>query len=530
MSVPPPAVADPVRVLLLQVPDWPVRAVRRVHGIPVDTPLALVARGRVHAASSVAAQDGVVPGLTVREAQLRGPGLRLEPHDTGLEARAFDPALRALEAVVPFVHVVRPGVVAVRAAGLSRFYGSEHAAGSLLRAHLHRIGIEDVRAAAADGLFCAERAAAATSVEHPWRVIAPGGSADFLAPLPVTLLAEALGGSGPVALLQRMGIRTLGALAELPESAVHARFGAAGRYAHRLARGLDAPVLRAHETTPDLGARVPLEPPCLQTDAALAAAEQPIRRLVDELGRRSLVCQEVRITVAFESGALDERTWRHPWPFTAGHVHERLRWQLADLVTGTVGDDEVTPDPMTWVAVEPVDTAPAGQHAQGLWGERPDDHVVHAVTRLQRRLGHTGVHTAVLTGGRLLHERTATRPWGEAFPPETHDSRARPWPGSLPGLPPAVVYPHARPASVTGADDAPVRVDGRGGLSAPPAWITPGDDRRARITAWAGPWPINQRWWRRTAPRLDRFQVVTDADAWVLLCDGRRWWAEARYA
>ena len=55
-------------------------------------------------------------------------------------------------------------------------------------------------------------------------------------------------------------------------------------------------------------------------------------------------------------------------------------------------------------------------------------------------------------------------------------------------------------------------------------------DRRA-VTHWAGPWPVQQRWW--DAPRsrrATRFQLVDEhGDAWLVLRENDRWWAEARY-
>ncbi len=55
---------------------------------------------------------------------------------------------------------------------------------------------------------------------------------------------------------------------------------------------------------------------------------------------------------------------------------------------------------------------------------------------------------------------------------------------------------------------------------------------RARaVTAWAGPWPVEQRWWEPgRGRRLARFQVVTDGrDGLLVAAEHRRWWLLARY-
>src|SRR5690606_30070602 len=83
---------------------------------------------------------------------------------------------------------------------------------------------------------------------------------------------------------------------------------------------------------------------------------------------------------------------------------------------------------------------------------------------------------------------------------------------------------------VLDAAGRPVRVDGRGEVSAPPATVATGG-QRAEVVAWAGPWPYDERWWdpgrhRRRA----RLQVATAGGAAHLLAiEGGRWWVEATY-
>lgn len=520
----------PVRVIALRIPSWRVLAVQRIRGVPPGTRLAVVAKGTVLATSRPAAQDGVRPGLKIREAQLRCPEIVLVDHDPELEMRAFADVLRAVQDEAPHVHLVRPGLVCVRAAGLARFYGSEHAAALALRQAVTAVEITDVRAAAADGVFAAGEATRLTSIDHPWKVVRPGESAVFLAPLPIDRLTDALDGPEASHLLRRLGVRTVGAFASLPEAEVHARFGPTGLHAHRLARGLDTPTLRTHEVDPDLSERLAVDPPTTMVDPVVHAAEASGERFIGELTRRSLVCQAIRVTVEFQSGNVDERIWRHPWPFTPADVHQRVRWQLQDLIEGTeLTEDEVADDQISAVVVHPVDPAPAAHHEQGLWGERPDAHVLHAISSLQQRLGHTGVLSCRLTGGRLLHQRVERRPWGDAPTPTRGRRLEQPWPGALPGLLPGLVHEHAEPAVVTGADGVPLVIDDRGTISARPCWLTPTTGRRCRVVSWSGPWPVRQHWWRPGARRISRFQLATDTAAWVLVCDGERWWSEARY-
>jgi protein ImuB len=51
------------------------------------------------------------------------------------------------------------------------------------------------------------------------------------------------------------------------------------------------------------------------------------------------------------------------------------------------------------------------------------------------------------------------------------------------------------------------------------------------VQAWAGPWPLDERWWDPPrARRLARFQVLTDDGVLRLLAvEHQQWWVQAVY-
>ena len=90
----------------------------------------------------------------------------------------------------------------------------------------------DVLIGIADGAFAAEQAT------RRGLVIPHGGSPQFLADLPVSTL-DPSGNSPLIGLLRRLGLRTLGAFAELPARDVLARFGPEGRMGASAGRRMD---------------------------------------------------------------------------------------------------------------------------------------------------------------------------------------------------------------------------------------------------------------------------------------------------
>jgi len=514
-----------VRTMVAWCPDWPVVAARQAAGCPPDLPVAVLDRGRVLACSDTARTHGVRRGIRARDAQARCPELAVLVYDPGQDVRAFEPVVGALEAHVPGVETIRPGTCAVRARGPSRYYGGDQRAGESIVGRLTEAGVPDGRVGVADGPFAAEQAARATTHSGTRvHVVPPGESGRFLAPLPVAVL----GRPELADLLRRLGVRTLGAFAELPAADVLMRFGLDGALAHRLARGDDDRVVAARRPPPELARTVDFEPPLDRADQVAFSVRTAADELVAGLAGHGLVCTTLRVEVSTESGTgsgvVLTRRWLHPRWFDAVDVVDRVRWQLE----GARGSGDALTSPVTRVRLVPDVADPHGAHADGLWGGGPEEHVHRALSRVQSMLGHEAVVTPVVGGGRAPADRQTLVPWGDR--PRPRWPVEPPWPGSLPPPLPATVLPEPAPAVVAAADGRTVGLDGRGVLSAEPATFCLDGDQRP-IAAWAGPWPVEERWWdEHAARRLARFQVVgVDGTAWLLVVESGSWWVEARY-
>lgn len=507
---------SPPRLLVLHVPDWAVRAQAREHRIPEDSPVALVAAGRVVACTPTARAAGVRLDMRRRDAQGRCPGLRVEREDAALAARTFEPVLAALEQALPGWHPLTPGTAAIRARGPARYYGGEQAAARTVLGIAAAADASRALVGIAEGLFAAELAAREAGADAV-RIVPAGGTAAFLAPLPVA----ALGDAELASLLPRLGIRTLGAFAQLAETDVVARFGPSGARLHALARGGDARPATPRIPPRDIDAVVDFEPAVDRVDEVAfgvrAACDDFVRALLAE----RLVCTALRVEFTGADGEHDERVWLHPRSFTAAEVVDRVRWQLQS--------GETLRSPVARVRVSPEAVDPVHTHETGLWGTGPDERVHSALSRVQGMVGHRGVLTPRLTGGRRPADRQALVPWGDRAAPARQ--RAQPWPGALPDPPPATVYEVPRPLRVEDARGRPVTIDERGRVSAAPAVIVSQTGSRRDLSAWAGPWPLEERWWDPASARSAHRVQAVDASgcAWLLVLDAEGWWAEGRY-
>lgn len=509
------------RTMVIWCPDWPVRALIDSGGLATAAPVAVLDKSRVLACSASARAEGVRRGMRLRDAQSRCPEIITGDYDETVDARAFEPVLEAVEELSPGVQVMRPGTCAVRAKGPSRFYGGEQQAAAVLAERLVGIGVEDCRIGVADGPFAAEQAARRAEQQDS-HVVPAGGSAAFLCDLPV----DVLGRPDLAGLLHRLGLRTLGSLAALSARDVVTRFGDEGAWAHRMAAGRDERAVVARRPPPELARHVDFEPPLEQVDPIAFSVRSTAEEFVAALMRESLVCTAVRIEVRTDDGDESGRTWLHPRWFDAHDLIDRVRWQLQ---AGPVGESGASA-PVCRVRLVPEEVDQLGDHADGLWGGAPDERIHRALSRVQGIVGHEGVVSVVLGGGRDTRERQTAVAWGDppvpARPPEL------PWPGSLPPPAPATVYDEPRPAAVVGAGGQPVGVTGRGALTAEPARFCPtGRGDLQPVQAWAGPWPVDERWWDPDqARRYARFQMVgVDGSAWLLAVENGTWWTEARY-
>jgi protein ImuB len=494
----------PTRVLTVWIPDWPVTAAGFDSALE---PVAVVFANRVVACSIAARAEGVRRGLRRREAQGRCPTVTVVEHDVDRDARAFEPVVAAVESLTPRVEIIRPGLCALDTRGPSRYFGGDEALATRI------VGlVPTANIGIADGPFAAAIAARMNLI------IPPGESPSFLSRFPVSALER----PELADLLRRLGIGTLGAFAALPAIDVLARFGPDGALAHRLASGLDDRPLEARTPPPDLTFSMELDPPAEQVDRAAFVARQLAYQLHEELARRGLACTRIAIEAETEHGESLSRLWRHDGALSPGMIAERVRWQVDGWLNRKSWGERPTSG-IALLRLVPDQVGPDSGTQHGFWGGRAaDDRIARALARVQGMLGPEAVVTAACAGGRGPAEQIRLIPWGDARD-EPVDALA-PWPGVIPAPAPAVVC--TAPCSVVDKEGVAVGVTGRGLVTAAPFRLNDVD-----IAGWAGPWPVDERWWDPPAHRRRaRFQVATvDGRAYLVSIERGQWSIEATY-
>ncbi len=518
--------------MVVWCPDWSVVAALDEAGESPRSPAAVLAANVVEVCNAPARSEGVRRGQRRRDAQARCPELVLLPANPDRDARAFEPVMAVVEDLRPGVAALRPGLLAVRAPG--SWYGTETAAAATTCQALVDAGVWDVRVGIADDLFTAEQAARTADVQA-WVVVPARGSAAFLRRQPIHVLQDdGAAGRALVSLLQRLGLQTLGDLADLPGDAVEHRLGLYGAGVWRRARGEDPALFAARTPPPELDADVVFEPPLDSVEAITFSVRTTAERFVSQLARHQLVATGVRVEAESDGVVCSARTWLHPRHFGSRDLVDRVHWQLQSADVGgslrARKDSGAVRAPIDRVRFVPELVEPAAAHGEALWGAASDELVERGVARVQSMVGFDAVRRPVLQGGRSPAARQALVPWGErAVGLRPLD---RPWPGRVPGPAPARVFATPPTAEVLDEAGRRVAVTDRGVVTGVPCRFQAGEGVLPwqPVTAWAGPWPVDEGWWSGGSGLTARFQVVgADGRAWLLVCAPEGWSLEAGY-
>jgi protein ImuB len=579
-----------VRTLVVWCPDWAVVAAEIVEGVDGTGAVAVLRGNRVVACSDGARAEGVRNGLRRREAQSRCPRLVIVEHDAGRDARAFEPVVAAVEQVAAGVEVVRPGVCALAARGPARYFGGEEAAAERVVEQIaQECGVES-QAGIAEGVFAAGLAARRGQIVADGRTAAflQGVSVDALERPELADLLRRLGIStlGDFAALPASGI-----LPRFGFDGALAHRLAAGLDHRPLAVRKPPPDLDVSETYDEPLARVDMAAFAGRTLAerlhdklaahgmactrlgieAVTADGLELRRVWRHDGLLTAAAIAERVRWQLDGWLTGARRGTHHRP-TAGLVRLRLvpdgvivhlglqpgLWGDAgeererahrafSRVQGLLGPESVltavpsggrsADDQIRFVpwGDERVPSRPTAPQAPPLPGHDP---VVVALPRpspadfsVRAEHADSPVRNEPVDSPVRAEHSTELTPRGRSAKKGDKSRKEPPWPGRIPAPSPALVLVRPAPVEVLDEYGEPVGVSARLELSGDPAFLVLAREETIEIGGWAGPWPVDERWWTPDeGRRRARFQVsLLDGRAFLLSLSAGQWSIEAIY-
>jgi protein ImuB len=268
----------------------------------------VVLGGRPWSAETVLDADPVARALGVRRGIPLGSAHRLAPEATFLDPdpeadrAAVEAAFERLATFSPAVAGTSDptdaafGLLEAQIDGLEGLWGAEPVLagriGAALESHIAgapRTGIAGTR-------FAAMVAAAAA---RPGSLVAvpKGAEAAFLEPLSASLLTA---DPDVRARLGRFGLRRIGQIAELPASALVARFGEEGARIGARARGEETDPFRPRRTPERLLLALPIEPPVAELEAVRFVLRRIATALGESLTARGLAAIQGRLRLELD--------------------------------------------------------------------------------------------------------------------------------------------------------------------------------------------------------------------------------------
>jgi protein ImuB len=431
--------------------------------------------------------------------------------------------------------------------GPSRYFGGEE---SLVR-HVHEVMnslIPDVSCAigVGDSRFIARLACVHSRNTKAPVVVFSEDTHVLLRSLSVqTLLEHTDISPDVVGVFQHLGLHTLGHVVDLGETALIDRFSVAGQHVFAIATGKDVDFFVPSEGHPpvvvicdfDSMSHHALSDAMNDSSIVVSMAQESITRFVQQVSVYGLQCLRLRISYETDHGEHNERIWCDTRGFTEHSISERFGWQLHQWLRNGNNDDHPT-SYITSAVFEALECRDISVDAVTLWDVRSDstERVVRALARVMVADEHARITVPVWRGGRDVSIYDAV----DVSQCDLHDDNSRAvsksvdWNGGVPSPRPVMLC--SSPVTVTLCDSSThnIVVTGRHELSADPQYVCFSDGTSWNVVAWAGPWPVEERWWDpQRWRRHARLQVLAsngkETVAWLLSVESRQWKIMAVY-
>jgi protein ImuB len=272
------------RIASIWLPHLAIERWVRSSDLPPDAPVVLTVEGThgliIHAVTRCAAERGASAGARLTDARALDPALVAIPADPEGDAALVQQLAKWSGRWSPLVEVDGPDGLRLDVTGVAHLFGGE-------RELAHDVQRCFAQAGLTAKVAIGPTAAAAWALAHHAPCICRGDVEARLARLHVAALRL---DPDTIRTLERLGLKTIGALGGVPRLALARRFGGAENVVDALDRALGRKPepLTAASADPSPRALLKLEEPATHPEAASQALERLIPSLVRELQERHL--------------------------------------------------------------------------------------------------------------------------------------------------------------------------------------------------------------------------------------------------
>jgi protein ImuB len=482
------------RILALWLPRLPTDRLIRKRGAPFSAPLIVSGKAgnalHVHALEARAHALGLHKGQPLANARAMVQPLAILPADEKADAALLEAIADWCDRFTPFVGLDAPDGLLLDITGAGHLFGGEAAMLSQVTQKIAAQGFA-VRGAIA-GTALAARALARHANKS---IVAPGGEAAAVAPLPIAALDC---DDKALRALRHAGLKTVGQVAERLHSELSERLGRAFVTRLRVMLGAEEKPLAPRRALPDLMAEQSFAEPVVTEDAiaaALLSLARSLSEILERQGRGARLLEAVffradgQVTrIAVKSGealrdpAVMLRLLRH-----------RLD-TLADPLDPGFGFDLIRLEAVMAEETQPITVSFDS-------GENAARQVRFLVDRLSARFGEHRVQRFVPQDTHIPEAA------GVAIPAQDRDCGGA-WP-----VKPQANDPPRRPLRLLEKAEEISAI----------ASVPDGPPRQFRwrrvlfqVARAEGPERIAMQWWRKQGPTRDYFRVETS--------EGQRFW------
>jgi protein ImuB len=325
-----------------------------------------------------AAKEGVSSGMTVVQAKNVCPELCVLTRDEKKEQRRFDELLRNFLKFSPFIEEAKPGIAYLDVSGLRRAYPDEKDIAEKLILFVREEGYP-VKVGMASNKFTS-LVGASISDTFSYSSVPKGEERKFLESQPIQLLPI---DQDQYERLYRLGIKTLGQFAVLPDHEVMERFGSEGVRLLKLGRGEDDESLKLKVFDEKENQTKELESPLGTQIGILFYVNSILERKLSEFARKGLACEKVLVILKTEdNGEIPVHISVAQQTNKPKILIDMLRLEL---------ERTILPSPVKEIRVRIERTSPLSSEQLSLYHQRGANLLSHIFTRLKRVLGNGNV-------------------------------------------------------------------------------------------------------------------------------------------